>query len=261
MLTRSLDKAREAYKNKDKKASVIAHTKKSSPESHKKGGEYIKSAIYGGLDGIITTFAVVAGVAGASLSMGVVIILGFANLFADGLSMAIGDYLSTKAEREYQSAERKREQWEAENYPDGEKRELIEIYIDKGIPLNDSKKIVNIISKHKKAWVDLMMIEELGIIESNQSPIKNSLVTFGSFCIFGFIPLLTFILTSLIPSIKGMQFQIATILAGLTLFILGALKTRFTGRNWFISGIEMFLVGGIAASAAYVIGLLLGGLA
>ena len=78
--------------------------------------------MYGGLDGIITTFAVVAGVAGASLSSGVVLILGFANLIADGLSMAIGDYLSTKAENEYNKAERAREKWEVENYPEGEKK-------------------------------------------------------------------------------------------------------------------------------------------
>jgi VIT1/CCC1 family predicted Fe2+/Mn2+ transporter len=262
MITRSLEKAKEAYKNKDKQASILAHDKKTdSNEEHRSGGAYLKSAVYGGLDGIITTFAVVAGVAGASLSVGIVLILGFANLFADGLSMAIGDYLSTKSEREYQLAERKREQWETENYPDGEKKELVELYTDKGISEGDAKKIVAIMSKHKKAWIDIMMVEELGIMESTESPLKNSIVTFVSFCIFGFIPLLAFILTSLIPFISSIQFQVATFLTCLTLFILGALKTRFTGRNWFISGIEMLLVGGIAAGAAYGIGVLLGGLA
>ena len=88
--------------------------------------------MYGGLDGIITTFAVVAGVAGASLSAGVVLILGFANLIADGISMAIGDYLSSKSEREYEAAERKREAWEVEHYPEGEKKELVELYEAQG---------------------------------------------------------------------------------------------------------------------------------
>lgn len=70
-------------------------------QSRSRGGKYIKSLVYGGLDGIITTFAVVSGVAGASLAVRVVIILGFANLLADGISMAVGDYLSTKSENEY----------------------------------------------------------------------------------------------------------------------------------------------------------------
>ena len=101
MLTRSLDKAKEAYKNRDIEASKKAHmqeTKYADEQHTQTQGKYIKSVIYGGLDGIITTFAVVAGVAGAALSPAVVLILGFANLIADGLSMAIGDFLSTKAE-------------------------------------------------------------------------------------------------------------------------------------------------------------------
>lgn len=262
MFTRSLEKARDAYSRKDKKASIAAHNKqKNAKEVHRTNGDYLKSAVYGGLDGIITTFAVVAGVAGASLSIGIVLILGFANLFADGISMAIGDYLSTKSQREYQSAERKREEWESENYPDGEKRELVELYTDKGILREDAKKIVNIICKHKKAWVDIMMVEELGILESKESPLKNAIVTFFSFCIFGFIPLLAFVVTGMIPFIQGMLFQVATVLTCITLFALGSLKTRFTGRNWIVSGLEMLFVGGIAASAAYGIGALLGGLA
>jgi vacuolar iron transporter family protein len=109
--------------------------------------------------------------------------------------------------------------------------------------------------------VDIMMVEELGILESDESPLKNAIVTFVSFCVFGFIPLAAFVLSSMFPFLKGGLFLAASILTGLTLFTLGALKTRFTGRSWLISGIEMLLVGGIAASAAYFIGVLLGGLA
>lgn len=260
MITRSLEKAKEAYSQKNKKASIKAHDSRCL-ECHKSGGEYLKSAVYGGLDGIITTFAVVAGVAGASLSVGIILILGFANLLGDGISMAIGDYLSTKSEKEYHSSERKREEWETNNYLEGEKKELMELYEEKGVSKSDAKTIVNILSKYKKAFVDVMMIEELGIIKNEGSPLKNSLVTFVSFCIFGFIPLLTFVLTSLIPSLRSIQFQMATILTGLTLFILGSLKTKFTGKNWIISGLEMLLVGGLAAGAAYCIGFLLGGFA
>lgn len=275
MLTRNLEKAKDAWKNKNAEASKKAHQLKAAEQHQTSQGQYIKSAIYGGLDGIITTFAVVAGVAGASLSAGVVLIMGFANLIADGLSMAIGDFLSTKAEKEYSSAERTRESWEVENYPEGEMKEMVEIYMDKGITEKDAKQIVKILSKHKKAWVDVMMVEELGIVESDESPLKNSLVTFGSFVIFGFIPLFAYVLARFIPGLSGtattattvtsgasdFTFFIACALTGTTLFTLGALKTKVTGQKWFLAGLEMFIVGGLAAASAYGIGVALSGLA
>lgn len=261
MLTRSLEKAKDAYLKSDKEASKKAHNQR-APEQHQhEQGKYIKSAIYGGLDGTITTFAVVAGVAGADLSTGIVLILGFANLFADGLSMAIGDFLSTKAEKEYASAERVREAWEVENYPEGEMKEMKEIYMGKGIDEKDADMMVKILSKHKKAWVDVMMIEELGIVDSEDSPLKNALVTFSSFTIFGFIPLLTYVLARLIPTLNDLTFPVACLLTGITLFILGALKVKVTGKKWYLAGLEMFIVGGLAALAAYIIGNMLQGLA
>jgi len=259
-LTRSLEKAKEAYKNRDKKASIAAHNQSAS-EQHNVSGQYLKSAIYGGMDGIITTFAVVAGVAGASLNAGVVLILGFANLIADGLSMAIGDYVSTKSEREYHAAEREREAWEVKNYPEGEKKELVEIYTGKGVSVKDAKVIVNALSKNEKAWVDVMMVEELGIVESEESPLKNALVTFVSFGVFGLIPLLAYVLALGIGVFQSATFLVACILTGITLFTLGALKVRVTGKNWARSGIEVLLIGGITAAAAYGVGYLLSGLA
>jgi vacuolar iron transporter family protein len=262
MLTRNLDKAKDAYKRKDADASKQAHQPgaKRSMEQHIEGGQYIKSLIYGGLDGIITTFAVVAGVAGASLSGAIVLIMGFANLIADGLSMAIGDYLSTKAESEYKHAEREREKWEVENYPEGEKQELIELYMGKGLSNEEATAITEIISRKKEVWIDIMMVEELGIIEENESPLKNALVTFFSFTIFGFIPLVAYVASKFISSMNGNTFFAACILTAMTLFTLGALKVRVTGKSWFRSGLEMLIVGGIAAAAAYGIGALLSGI-
>jgi len=262
MLSRDLERARKAFKNKDKELSKQAHQNNKAKEKHiSEQGDYIKSLIYGGLDGIITTFAVVAGVAGASLSSGIVLILGFANLIADGLSMGIGDYLSTKAENEYKRAEREREMWEVENFPDGEKQEMIELYTKKGLSHEDANTIVNIISKDKNIWVDIMMVEELGMIEDKESPLKNAIVTFLSFVIFGFIPLITYVLANFIPGLSKYTFIFAIILTGLTLFILGALKVKFTDKNWLKSGFEMLIVGGVAAFASYIIGVLLSGLA
>lgn len=262
MLSRNLEKARSAFVEGDVQASIQAHQKKVAAEKHNmEQGQYIKSVIYGGLDGIITTFAVVAGVAGASLSAGIILILGFANLIADGLSMAIGDYLSTKAEMEYQQSERKREEWEVEHYPEGEKMELIELYIAKGLSEEDATQITEILAKNKKTWVDVMMVEELGIIEETESPMKNAIATFFSFLVFGFIPLCAFLLANFIPGLREGTFTIASVLTGLTLFILGALKVKITTKNWFLSGLEMLIVGGVAAAVAFGIGTLLAGLA
>lgn len=271
MLTRRLDEARKAYQNNDTEASRAAHAASGSPavgrnggatEDHRNAqGKYLKSVIYGGLDGTITTFAAVAGVAGANLSAGVVLIMGFANLIADGLSMSIGDYLSSKSEAEYQAAEREREAWEVKHFPDGEKQELREIYQARGMTAQDAAAVVDIIAKDEQAWIDIMMIEELGILPDDESPVKGAIATFASFGLFGFLPVLAYVVGLFIPGIDALRFPLACLLTGATLFGLGALKTRITGRNWFFSGVEMLLVGGIAAAAAYVVGRLLGGLA
>lgn len=263
MITRSLDKAKVAWKTRDVEASRIAHMQESPEdgEHHRTGGQYIKSMVYGGLDGIITTFAVVAGVAGAKLEASIVLILGFANLIADGLSMAVGDYLSTKAEMEYAAMERKREEWEVDNLIEGEKKEMVELYMDKGITEDDANTMVDILSKYKDAFVDVMMVEELGILEESESPVKNALVTFFSFGIFGFVPLITYVLYQWVPGVTLDAFLIASLLTGITLFILGAVKATITGMNWIRAGLEMLLVGGMAAAAAYGIGAALGNLA
>ncbi|OGH92569.1 MAG: hypothetical protein A2534_00710 [Candidatus Magasanikbacteria bacterium RIFOXYD2_FULL_39_9] len=261
MLTRNLEKARDAFRKNDPEASRKAHDGDSAPEEHQTGhGQYLKSFVYGGLDGIVTTFAVVAGVAGANLSSSVVIILGVANLIADGISMAFGDYLGSKAENEYAAAERVRETWEVRNYPDGEKREMVELYVGKGIAEVDAKIAVEALSKNEKAWVDIMMVEELGMIENQESAIKNAMVTFGSFIFFGSIPVLIYAVARFIPFFAEHTFITACVLTGITLFILGTLKIYFTRQPWYKAGTEMLLLGGFAAGAAYIVGILLGGL-
>jgi VIT1/CCC1 family predicted Fe2+/Mn2+ transporter len=265
MFTRDLDKAKEAFAKKDAEASKAAHMKgqagASASERHSAGGKYLGSIVYGGLDGTITTFACVAGVAGAGLGPGIVLIMGFANLIADGLSMSIGDYLSTKSEREYERAEREREAWEVDNYPEGEKEELRELYEAKGMSPEDARSVVDLVSKHRDAWVDIMMVEELGIVKSDESPLGSALATFASFATFGFLPLLAYVAASFLPGIGGASFPASVALTGATLFTLGAAKTRITGMSWLKSGMEMLLVGSVAAACAFGIGALLGGLA
>lgn len=116
-------------------------------EAHKKGGERMKTCLFGGLDGIITTFAVVAGAGGGGLSVGVVLIMGFSSLVADALSMGVGDALSSKAETEVAEKEMQREAWELENYPEGEIKEMVEIYEGRGFEHEDARLIVTTMAK------------------------------------------------------------------------------------------------------------------
>ncbi|MDZ7315135.1 MAG: VIT1/CCC1 transporter family protein [candidate division KSB1 bacterium] len=258
MLTRSLDKAREAYKRRDVEAGRAAHLQ--PPEAHREEqGKYIKSLVYGGLDGIITTFAVVAGVAGASLSSGVALILGVANLVADGLSMAVGDYLSTRAENEYKAAERQREAWEVAHFPEGERLEMVELYEGKGISRADAEAMADILAKYPRAWVEVMMAEELGLVGEDESPLANAVMTFVSFALFGFLPLAAFFAAPVFGWVQDHLFATASIITGAALFVLGAFKVRITGQSWLRSGFEMLLVGGLAAAAAYFIGDVLAG--
>ena len=138
---------------------------------------------------------------------------------------------------------------------------MVEIYKGKGMSEADARAMVEIMAKYKRAWLDIMMLEELGIIESNESPLKNAIATFLSFCVFGFIPVLAYVLSLFVPALKAHTFLTACVLTGATLFTLGALKTRITERHWLTSGLEMFAVGSLAAGAAYAIGFLLSGLA
>ena len=128
----------------------------------------LEDFVYGATDGAVTTFAVVAGVIGASLSPSIVLILGFANLFADGLSMAVGNYLAAKTRLEYIEKARRREEWEIDNIVEQEKQEIREIYTKKGFKEELLEEIVRIITSRRKVWVDTMMKEELGLIEDRQ---------------------------------------------------------------------------------------------
>jgi VIT1/CCC1 family predicted Fe2+/Mn2+ transporter len=256
-VNKNTDKAREAYKNKDIEASKKIHQTPQVGEQHQKEGKYLKSIIYGGLDGTLTIFAVVAGIVGARLDTILVLIIGVANLFADGLSMGIGDYLSTKAEIEYQKNERRRESWEVEHYPEGEKAEMVEIYVNRGIPRDDAEQVVSILSQNFESWIDVMMMEELGIIESDENPKKNALVTFVSFAAFGSIPMIAYIFMAIIPGAStspAITFLAAIIMTGITLFILGAIKTKFTRGKLIRSGLGTLLIGGATALLAYFVG-------
>lgn len=221
----------------------------------------LEDFVYGATDGAVTTFAVVAGVIGASLSPSIVLILGFANLLADGFSMAVGNYLAAKTRLEYLQKERRREEWEIDNLVEQEKQEIRDIYEKKGFKEDLLEEIVRIITSRRKVWVDTMMREELGLIEdSNRRPLHTAITTFVAFNLVGLIPLLPFVVMFIagfvvISSSDAFTYSIA--LTGVAFFLIGAVKGRIVQKPLIRSGISTLLIGGIAASVAFVVGYLL----
>ena len=142
---------------------------------------HFEDFIYGSIDGAVTTFAVIAGVVGASLSPTIILILGFANLFADGFSMAAANFQSAKARNQFIEMKRKQEEWEIDNKTEQEKDEIREIYKKKGFKDEFLEEIVRIITSRRKVWVDTMMKEELGLIDNEKNPLDSSVSTFIGF--------------------------------------------------------------------------------
>jgi VIT1/CCC1 family predicted Fe2+/Mn2+ transporter len=260
-----LSLARSSFDRGDFAASARAHTPEAiaqaAAEEHGgAGSQYIGDMVLGGLDGIITTFAVVSGVAGANLGAQVVLIMGIANLLADGFSMGTGTFLSARSQREYYAKEKARETWEIENFPEGEKRELIEIHRGRGFSEKDARQMAEIQSREPDRWVESMMVEELGLLPDNRTPFRSALTTFASFVLSGSLPLMVYLLGFLFHIQLPHPFVVSLVMSGMALFGLGAAKVFVTHRNPLRSGLEMLIVGGLAAAVAYIVGVLLKGI-
>lgn len=262
--SKRLEEARKAFGKGDQQASALAHTHKAISQATEHhggaGSQYLGEMVYGGLDGIITTFAVVTGVAGAQLGTSIILILGLANLLADGFSMATGAYLSTKSEQEYYRKEWQREAWEVEHFPDGERMELMDVYRSRGYSEDDASQLVEIQSREPTRWVNSMMLDELGMMKDETNPLINGLVTFGAFIIAGAVPLLIYLLGLLVSIPEVSTFPASLVMSALALFGLGAAKVTVTKLNPLRSGLEMLIVGGLAAAVAYAVGALLKGI-
>lgn len=265
--------ARKAYDGLDAEASRTFHDTrhnnsepKSSKEMHQTEGGFLKPLIFGGLDGILTSFAIVAGAAGGSLSVPVVLVLGFSNIFADALAMGVGEFLSSKAENEWILSERRRENWEMENYPEGEINEMIDIYEERGMSRDDATTVINTMAKYKDFFVDVMMSEELALQVPEEDhkveTMKEGVVMFCAFASFGSLPLLGYVvIPALFPTLgEDVLFAAACVVTGLVLFGMGCLKSIFCSANWFICGLETLLLGGACATVAYTVGQFVDGL-
>ena len=260
--TSRIKQAQRGFDEKNLKTVRGAHTKAKIKQQIQEGefedkGQYLGEFVYGAIDGSVTTFAVVAGATGAALNPIVVIILGFANLIADGFSMACGAFLSEKTQSDFIAKERAREEWEIEHVREGEVEEIRQIYAKKGFKGKNLENAVKIITSNKKIWVDTMMVDELGLLESNKSPWKSAFTTFFGFLIIGIIPLLAYVFAYFIPFFQQNTFQIAIVMTAVAMAAIGFIKHHVTKASIWKSVLETLFIGGSAAFIAYYIGFFL----
>lgn len=232
----------------DHSAEAIRHRLEGGSEA-----SYLRDWIYGGIDGAVTTFAIVCGVVGANFSTSVILVLGAANIVADGFSMAASNYTGSKAENDEFDRIRAHEEMQIERDPEGEIQEIREIYRSKGFDGADLDRAVEIITSDKDLWVNTMLTEEYGLPMSERSPMKAALGTFVAFMLCGLVPLLPFLLSEgFLTRVEATWWSVA--LTGLTFFIIGSIKARWSLVEWWRSGFETTVIGLGAAIIAYGIG-------
>lgn len=212
------------------------------------GRGVLRDGVYGAIDGAVTTFAIVSGVAGAGLSPFVIIALGIANVLADGFSMAAANYSGTKAELDNMRRIRDIEERHIRTYPEGERREVREILERKGLSGEVLTQATDAITQDRENWIALMLEGEYGLGGIDPHPLKSAITTFLAFLVAGIIPLLPFIFGT------ARAFSVSTAMTMVTFFAIGALKSKWSLSPWWRSGFETLLIGGVAAIIAFYVG-------
>jgi vacuolar iron transporter family protein len=220
----------------------------------KNKNSYVSDWILGGIDGAVTTFAIVTGVVGAALEWQVIIILGLANLLADGFSMAASNYSAVKSDADDVKRLWKMEEEHIRDVPEGEREEIRQILIAKGLTGATLEDAVDAICANEKTWIETMLIEEFGVMPESRDPIKAGLATFSAFLVCGAVPLVPFVFS------LDHSFELAIVATGVVFFVIGAAKSLWALTPWWRSGLETLAIGMAAAGVSYAIGYWLKGL-
>jgi len=212
---------------------------------------YLADAVLGAIDGCVTTFAVVAATVGGGLPSHVAVMLGFANLLADGFSMAVSNYQSTKSRRELVDAIRRQEEHHIEMVPAGEREEVRQLFAKKGFEGEVLERIVGVVTGDRELWVDTMITEEHGLPLEGPSALRAAAATFGAFNLVGLIPLAAF----LVPGLSTQAtFLVSSVMTAIAFFCVGLAKGRVLGQSPLRGGIETLATGCAAAGLAYFVG-------
>ncbi len=209
-------------------------------------GNYLRDWIYGGIDGTITTFAIVAGVVGASMPGSVVLVLGLANLVADGFAMGAGNYSATKAELDDYNRLLAIERKHIATEPSGEREEIRQIFAGKGFEGVELERIVEVITSDEERWAKTMAVEEYGLSPAAKSPFRAAMSTSAAFVLSGLVPLFSYLIAYNVTA--------SVVATGVVFFGIGAAKSRWSLAGWVRSGLETLLIGMSAAGLSFGIG-------
>lgn len=219
------------------------------------GGNAIRAAVLGGNDGLVSNFSLVMGVAGATEGQQGVLITGLAGLLAGALSMALGEWISVTSSKELYENQMALEMEELETNPEGERRELVLIFMAKGIPQPQAERMAGELMQDKTRAHALLVKEELGINSEDLSgsAMEAAVSSFILFAIGAIIPVFPFLFFSGLKAVA-----LSVVASGLGLFGIGAAITLFTGRSVWASGLRQVLFGLMAAAITFGIGRLIG---
>ncbi|MEK7524176.1 MAG: VIT1/CCC1 transporter family protein [Patescibacteria group bacterium] len=225
------------------------NTKPLHPEAHVKISGFLKEAVFGFNDGVVSTFAVIAGLTGGMVGRQTILLAALAVVFPGAFSMGLGTYLGSKSEKELYQREKKREIYEMEHVPELERQEIRDIYSAKGFSGKLLDDVVDKITSDPKVWLDTMMTEELGFAQKPPEPGINGMVMSTAFLAGSLIPTVPYFFPT-------SSFLLCAVLSVSGLLFAGAYKTRFTGKNIFVSAMETLLIGALAAGGSYGIGMI-----
>jgi VIT1/CCC1 family predicted Fe2+/Mn2+ transporter len=216
---------------------------------------FIGDVVLGGIDGCVTTFAVAAGATGADFPGYVVLIMGFANLIADGFSMAASNFMRAKSDRDKVDQTRQVEETHVNLIPEGEQEEIRQIFEQKGFQGTLLDDIVTTICRNRNLWINTMITEEYNLSTVGPSPLKEASVTFVSFVVIGFIPIFPYLFDNLSLDLR---FKSSVLITTVSFFLIELIRGYVLQYKVLQSGLLTLLTGGGAASLAYLTGFFLG---
>lgn len=208
----------------------------------------LPDAVLGGIDGCVTTFAVVSGAFGAGFSPQVALVLGLANLLADGFSMAVSNYEAGQAHLEEIASAERTEREHIKFVPEGEREEIRQLFRSKGLEGDLLEQVVYVLCRNPEVWVSTMIREEYGLSSVGLSPLRSAMTTFVAFLLVGMVPLLPYAMPDLEVTTR---FFASLALAGGVFLSIGMLKSLVYGLRPWRSGLRTLIMGAAAAGLAF----------
>lgn len=215
-------------------------------------GGWLRAAVFGAMDGLVTNIAIVAGVGAAGADRQLIILTGMAGLVAGAFSMALGEFASVDTQNDAVQNEVDVERREIRRHPDAEQVELADMYEEMGLSRPTAEAVAREVHLDPELAVKVHITQELGVDPDDQpSPWTAAGSSFLAFSVGGIFPLVSYLLGS-------SSLLLALTIGAVGLFVAGALTSRFTTRSWWVSGLRQLLFGAIAAGATYLVGMLIG---